>query len=83
VKPVSIGHITSLDPPQNGHATPCGTSFTQLGGPETLNVLRHFVQVTIFSTLNSLLLFSPPGAVFWVVVLTLPGSTRRTSDAPR
>ncbi len=49
VNPVSSGHITSLDSPQNGHVTPCGTSFILLYGPETLNVFWHFVQVTIFS----------------------------------
>jgi hypothetical protein len=61
VNPVSIGHITSLDAPQNGHLPPCGTSFTLLCGPEILNVFRHFVQVTIFSILNSLLLLSSTG----------------------
>jgi hypothetical protein len=74
VNTVFIGHITSLDPPQNGHATPCGASFTQLVGPETLNVLRHFVQVTIFSILNSLLPFSLTGltGLLGRVVITLP-----------
>jgi hypothetical protein len=61
VNPASIGHTTSLDSPQNGHVTPCGTSFVLLCGPETLNVFWHFVQVTIFSILNSLLLLSPTG----------------------
>jgi len=53
VNPVSMGHITSLDSPQNGHVTPCGTPFVVLYGPETLNVFWHFVQVTIFSIFNS------------------------------
>jgi hypothetical protein len=53
VNPVSMGHITSSDSPQNGHTTACGTSFILLCGPETLNVFLHFVQVTIFSTVNS------------------------------
>jgi hypothetical protein len=65
VNPVSIGHITSLDSPQNGQVIPCGTSFIPLSVPETLNVLWHFVQVTIFSILNSLLLFSPMGSKPW------------------
>ena len=76
--PVSIGHITSLDSPQNGHVTPCGTSFILLCGPETLNVFWHPVQVTIFSITQlttspyfSLLLFSPTG------LSGLPGSRLR------
>ena len=49
MNPVSIGHFTSLGSPQNGHVTPCGTSFARLNGPETVNVFLHFVQVIIFS----------------------------------
>jgi hypothetical protein len=76
VNPVSIGHITSLDAPQNGQVKPCDTSFTLLYGPETLNVFWHFVQVTIFSILNSLLLLSSTGlSAFRAVVVTRPGST--------
>jgi hypothetical protein len=79
VNPVSIGHISSLDSPQNGQVTPCGTSFIPLRGPETLNVFRHFVQVTIFSILISLLLFSSAGlSGFRLVVVTLPGLTPGT-----
>jgi hypothetical protein len=58
---VSIGHIISLDSLQNGQVKPCGTSFTLLYGPETLNVFWHLVQVTIFSILNSLLLLGSTG----------------------
>jgi hypothetical protein len=54
VKPVSIGHITSLCSPQNGQVTPCATCFITLYGPETLNVFLHVVQVMIFSITASL-----------------------------
>jgi hypothetical protein len=54
VNPVSIGHFTTLGSPQNGHVTPCGTSFALLYDPETVNVFLHFMQVMIFSIRTSL-----------------------------
>src|ERR1700739_1128592 len=54
VNPVSIGHFTSLSSPQNGHVTPCATSFALLYGPDTVKVFLHFVQVMIFSIRPSL-----------------------------
>jgi hypothetical protein len=46
-----IGHFTSLGSPQNGHVTPCGTSFALLYAPDTVKVFLQDldVQVMIFS----------------------------------
>jgi len=54
VNPLSLGHLTSLAPPQNGHVKRCGTSSARLNGPETVNVFLHFMQVRIFSIRSSL-----------------------------
>lgn len=78
---VSIGHITSFDPPQNGHVTPCGISFNLACGPETLNVFWHFVQVTIFSIFNSLPFPAQANAVLYRLAVHVPPEDEPTHFA--
>lgn len=49
MNPPSIGHITALVSPQNGHVTVWCVSFALLRTPEeTLNIFPHFLQEASF-----------------------------------